>query len=680
MDVSEETIASISESVATVVEGKLKEMEERLGGRLIDERKLKAMEKRLGTRFTQTAARLTVLQAQEDEVMHELQHLQEQEQSMLEAVLTEDKKGSGGRARTDAQDSDKDDPCEASDTSSDGEKDACSDGSLCDALRRSGFYEEEEKDKEKAKAKEKAKEKGKGVSFSGTAPNGATTEASPDPPLVSLPVAKIPSSSSDGSIKEEQSSMVMTLRATVNQQLDEGLRKRDLLVQSQGPVQRRFSMIVHHQWFDPTFGVIIFLNALFLGSEVEYTTTHGEPQGEAYVAFLIVNYSFLIVFVLELTCRLMASNRHLFLMPDWRWIIFDSCMVLVSLTDIIVLYLPKGSGSFTSTMKIVRILRLMRIARVLRFIPPLRIIIFSIIACMRSLFWLVILLVIILYVFSLCFTMAATEHARERDHASHQLVLGAADAIAEAYVAETELVELYFGTVARSLYSCLKALLGGQSWGELMDPLISVGWFYGCVFTLYILFSILALLNIVTGVFVNGALEKSANEREMVAEKEINRRKACIDQLQQIFLEADDDHTGQITLEEFRIHMRDPTVEAYISTLHIDTTNIDELFHLLDKDDSGSITVHEFVANLLELMHHHHQPGVNEQQIEKMRQQQIKLRHHFAKFSGATTSELRAIRAQLTLLRHSQCVSVAAQGDGRAKINERKRGKRSLAL
>ena len=185
-------------------------------------------------------------------------------------------------------------------------------------------------------------------------------------------------------------------------------------------------------------------------------------------------------------------------------------------------------------------------------------------------------------------------------------------------------------------------MLDGGSWGELMDPLIHVDWFYAAIFLAFGLFSALALLNTVTGAFVNAAIEKSALEREALCEHEIHRRKACVEHLKQIFIESDEEETGQITMAQFDTHMTDPKVEPYIAALNIDTSNISELFHLLDKDNSGRICLHEFVANIIELMHH--STGGTEKQVRKLVHEQHRMRHTLKHFMAFVQEELQAIR------------------------------------
>merc|ERR1712111_70806 len=99
---------------------------------------------------------------------------------------------------------------------------------------------------------------------------------------------------------------------------------------------------------------------------------------------------------------------------------------------------------------------------------------------MKQLVWLIILLFIFWYLFAITFTMAASAHLRAVDPGRDRSV-------------STEL-GTHFGSVSNSTYSCFKAMTGGQSWGELADPLTSTGKVYVYMFYFYIIFAVLVLL------------------------------------------------------------------------------------------------------------------------------------------------------------------------------------------
>merc|ERR1712176_883046 len=73
----------------------------------------------------------------------------------------------------------------------------------------------------------------------------------------------------------------------------------------------------------------------------------------------------------------------------------------------------------------------------------------------------------------------------------------------------------YFGNLSRSMRTLFSAISGGLDWdgissplSELIHPAIGLG------FAMYVGFSILALLNIITGVFVEAYQESSRCDRQ----------------------------------------------------------------------------------------------------------------------------------------------------------------------
>ena len=61
----------------------------------------------------------------------------------------------------------------------------------------------------------------------------------------------------------------------------------------------------------------------------------------------------------------------------------------------------------------------------------------------------------------------------------------------------------------------------------------------------------LTLLNIVTGICVNDALEQSQLDYDLMARLELECRQRDMERLRMIFAAVDVDHTGVITLEQF---------------------------------------------------------------------------------------------------------------------------------
>jgi len=266
--------------------------------------------------------------------------------------------------------------------------------------------------------------------------------------------------------------------------------------------------------------------------------------------------------------------------------------------------------------------------RLLRFSAQLRMLLFMICESFGQLAWVMCVLMSILYVFGLCFTMAATEY------------LGVPGNPTGNNEFRLE-IETYYGSLARSIYSCFRGMTGGQSWGELLDPLVHASVFYAAIFLFYISFSVLALLNMVTGVFVDGALAKSSIDRDSVIEKELTRKKAYVDNLRQLFREVDTDHSGKITFVEFQRIMELTHVDAYLQHLSIDTSDIEELYQLLDLNEDGEIEATEFVDNLLHLMGAHN----IEQKVQKLMRENKRIADTLQNFTAFAEGQFAEVKA-----------------------------------
>merc|ERR1719440_799985 len=65
----------------------------------------------------------------------------------------------------------------------------------------------------------------------------------------------------------------------------------------------------------------------------------------------------------------------------------------------------------------------------------------------------------------------------------------------------------HYGSVWKSMMSLYQASTGGADWWTLAEPLEDVGRIYHGLFLFFIGFVILALLNILTGLFVDRAMK-----------------------------------------------------------------------------------------------------------------------------------------------------------------------------
>merc|ERR1712232_117833 len=187
---------------------------------------------------------------------------------------------------------------------------------------------------------------------------------------------------------------------------------------------------------------------------------------------------------MEIIIRLAAQGTKVCVRGGERvWNIFDSFVLLVSLVDVVILIaLPDSDGSFLLALKVLRIVRLVRIIRGEHF-RGLRMMVFSMIHTLGSLVWFLLLMALITYCFALCLTQATVEYAlRELGEGSDWA------AQTESLASEHPLHGLlkHFGTVPRTMYTLLKCVSGGVSWGEPGDIVSELGWVLMTLFLVFI--------------------------------------------------------------------------------------------------------------------------------------------------------------------------------------------------
>lgn len=335
--------------------------------------------------------------------------------------------------------------------------------------------------------------------------------------------------------------------------------------------------------FDYVISSFLVLNAVLIGVEVEWDANSRERPA----ILLVIEWACSTVFALELLLRAIGRGRELCAAGERFWAVCDSILVSFSLVDLLFIILPGEAGSSVADvgssgrlLKIMRMFRILRLLRMVRFLSELRVMAHMIQHSMMSLFWLFSLLTILIYIFSIVLTQGATEFLKHEND----------EVVAERY-----------GTLFTTMYTLFQAMSGGVSWGDVTTPLMKVGKFYFLIAMVYVFFSIFSVLNIVTGVFVDGAIELAKQDRSMIVTKRIQSRDASAQHLAELLREMDTDGNDTLTQEEFKASLERKDVAEYLDALSVDSTEAELLFMLLDKDGDGCVDIEEFVAGMQKL-------------------------------------------------------------------------------
>mmetsp|Transcript_97660 Transcript_97660/g.232462 ORF Transcript_97660/g.232462 Transcript_97660/m.232462 type:complete len:625 (+) Transcript_97660:82-1956(+) len=311
-----------------------------------------------------------------------------------------------------------------------------------------------------------------------------------------------------------------------------------------------FQSIARSRVFDNTTLLIITVNALW----ISYDTDRNKANTllDAELQFLVMENFFCLYFVCEWIVRFGAFRRKCDCVKDY-WFVFDSFLMLLMIGETWALPLAlvaSGTGAATFTedsshlldvLKVCRLLRLARMARMLRSISELMILIKGMAAAGRSVFFVMCLLVIIVYIFSIAFT---------------QLAQG------------TVMGSVYFPTVQHAMYSLL-------IYGTFLDDIApfcdAVGAESIACLTLVFIFSILSactVLNLLIGVLCEVVSQVAQNEKEDLMVQKVTMN------LQILLQSLDVNNDGRISQAEFVQIMELPEAVLALEEVGIDPVSI----------------------------------------------------------------------------------------------------------
>ncbi|CAK0789122.1 unnamed protein product, partial [Prorocentrum cordatum] len=346
---------------------------------------------------------------------------------------------------------------------------------------------------------------------------------------------------------------------------------------------------VGHCSFDLVCACMIITNSIIIGVEVQWLTTHETELAATKILGLLCSCFFFI----ELVLRIVADGmRHFFVLSDnrnWNW--FDCVLVVmsvfdgVSLADAGVAASTVGAGAGFKTIKI---LRIVRVVRVFRFFSKLSQLAFMIIDSVKSLMWALVLLGLVIYVFAIFFTHYTTEHIRRQGKGNTSIH-----------------IDEHFGNLWLTLFTLFHTMLNGISWYTLPSALYTIpGWtgpFLAFGFVCYLSFTMLVVMNIITGVFVDNAVQTAGTQREFLVQKEMEVKEQWRSEMRSIFLEMDADRSGTVSREEVSDFCNHERVQHYLTALGLDVHDTERLFELLDVNHDGELDVDEFLDGCLRL-------------------------------------------------------------------------------
>jgi Ca2+-binding EF-hand superfamily protein len=154
-----------------------------------------------------------------------------------------------------------------------------------------------------------------------------------------------------------------------------------------------------------------------------------------------------------------------------------------------------------------------------------------------------------------------------------------------------------FGSVAEGLDTLCQTVTGGILWGEVADTLEKVSPVFRNLLIFYVVFVTLGMFNVVTGLFTTTIANLTSHDAILAVHNELHVSNSFAAQLAALLRETriGRKNKDSLTEQEFIEFIHDPDVCLYLQTHEIDTHEAIELFHILDGQQNGEVTIEQFV-------------------------------------------------------------------------------------
>lgn len=342
----------------------------------------------------------------------------------------------------------------------------------------------------------------------------------------------------------------------------------------------RLRLFVRSSSFTVATTLLICVNAVIIGVETDY--------GDDSEPWMIIEYSFLGAYTIELLLRVAGEGLGIFKVD--AWIRFDAFVMFIAFFDMLVLspILLKGGGGeakqVAMVLRIMRLSKLTRLLRLLRFFKELWLLVSSFGSAFKTLAWTFILLIMVLYIFGILFVKLLGD------------------------VNDDEDIQAWFGSLALAMFTLFQ-IMTLENWAEIARTVwASDQWFMTILILVFIGISSFAIMNTVMAVIVEHTLGEAMSQKDDLLEKAEQEMTVVANQLLDLFSSADSDKTQTLSRDEFTEALAAPATRRLLAKMDLgedfaflEKEDVGMLFDTMDVDHSRELTPQEFVTGMMQM-------------------------------------------------------------------------------
>lgn len=210
----------------------------------------------------------------------------------------------------------------------------------------------------------------------------------------------------------------------------------------------------------------------------------------------------------------------------------------------------------------------------------------AIINCSAMLLWGVLVLILVMFSFSVVFLNAVSQYISD----------------ASSDDSDVDNMKTFFGSLPMACMTLFMAVSGGVDWFDVVKLLMQISSFYAAIFLLFIVITVLAMMNVINAIFVNDAIETTRMDMDLRMQGEMAQQQHMVEKLSLLFRQmVHESRSSAINMVDFIDNVEADSIKMQLTMLGLTFTDGETLFRLLDINFNGELSIDEFVMGCLRL-------------------------------------------------------------------------------
>eukprot|EP00930_Biecheleria_cincta_P079130 TRINITY_DN6684_c0_g1_i2.p1 TRINITY_DN6684_c0_g1~~TRINITY_DN6684_c0_g1_i2.p1 ORF type:complete len:585 (+),score=93.35 TRINITY_DN6684_c0_g1_i2:27-1757(+) len=290
-----------------------------------------------------------------------------------------------------------------------------------------------------------------------------------------------------------------------------------------------------------------------------------------------------VMYVVELFVQTLANGVQL--LKD-SWAIVDILIVMSSSLELALTAAGlEVSLALLRTLRLIRVLRILKLLRRFTIFNELRRLLLMMSSSIRTLLWSTLITFLLLTIWALI-SAEVVQPVIER--------IEARGGFKECLWCKSSM-----SSVFNAILTLVRTMVAGDSWGAIAVPVINEEPWTALIFIGALVTLVFGVLNMAIAVVVDTFADQRAKDVLGMAEELDHESSKDRKNLKILFDTLDKDSDGLLTLPEL-MHAAQtlPEFRSRLRVMDIDAGDLEQLFNMLDSDQSGSISPNEFISAL----------------------------------------------------------------------------------